>query len=880
MNDRISSAVENGATVVTATSRLARSLQHEYNTIQQVRGARAWQAPRILPWAGWMAELWEEFLYATEKPPVRLGAWQESVLWERVIGESPGSGELLQVNATAAVVREAWALAAEWRLDLRQAESLGNEDARAFVAWARRFREICDRERWLEQARVADCLRGTIAGFRLPFSVLLAGFDEFTPQQREFLSACSDAGCRVNILEPVGPHAGARAIRVSFADPEQEIAAAARWARNLLERGVSRAIGVVVTDLTSRRNLTERTFRGILEPAELLPGGQDSSRLINLSAGNALSTYPMIRSALAILRLSPHSNEWTRLSTFILAPFLAGVDTERSGRALLDARMRQNAGVQVSISRLRHMCLEVAPPCPLLDRALGAWLQVHNQTPERQTSGQWGNTFSAMLEAMGWPGERPLNSAEFQTMQAWAELLSQFAGTDGMGTAITIGEAVSLAERITEATMFQPETEQAPVQILGALEASGLSFDHLWIAGLDDEAWPRPPRPNPFLPIGLQRQIGLPRCSPERELEFASLVTSRLLASSPDVIVSHATQAEDRELGPSPLILSVPESAPDDLDLWNGPTMAQTIQRSRAVEDLTDEQGPPLGEAAWQRGGTRVFQYQSGCPFRAFAQLRLGAEELESPAPGLDARQRGILVHAVLEGIWKQLQTYAALCSGTDIPQAIRQAVQMAIARLEQERGVSLPERFAELERKRLEHLVIEWLELEKTREPFEVVQPEGERYAEVSGIRCKVKIDRIDRLSDGREVIIDYKTGPPRLRDWDTDRPDQPQLPLYSTIHETPLAGVLFGQVKAGSMRFIGLADQGVNIPGVGQVDLTARITEWRAVLERLGSDFRAGRAEVDPNDVARQCRFCPLGCLCRVAEAGAERDDEEADS
>jgi hypothetical protein len=53
-----------------------------------------------------------------------------------------------------------------------------------------------------------------------------------------------------------------------------------------------------------------------------------------------------------------------------------------------------------------------------------------------------------------------------------------------------------------------------------------------------------------------------------------------------------------------------------------------------------------------------VFQYQAACPFRAFVELRLGAEDLEVPVPGLDARQRGTLIHAALEVFWTEVRTH------------------------------------------------------------------------------------------------------------------------------------------------------------------------------------------------------------------------------
>jgi RecB family exonuclease len=163
--------------------------------------------------------------------------------------------------------------------------------------------------------------------------------------------------------------------------------------------------------------------------------------------------------------------------------------------------------------------------------------------------------------------------------------------------------------------------------------------------------------------------------------------------------------------------------------------------------------------------------------------------------------------------------------------------------------------------------VIREWLEIERQRAPFTVVEFESERYAEAGGVRCKVRVDRVDRLDDGREVIIDYKTGRPAKSAWDGDRPDEPQLPLYAVSHSAPVAAVLFGQVKVGEAAFKGYAAQDDLVPGATLRDLETEFAEWRTVLDKLGADFRAGDARVDPKD-ANACRRCSLLALCRFTE------------
>jgi hypothetical protein len=84
------------------------------------------------------------------------------------------------------------------------------------------------------------------------------------------------------------------------------------------------------------------------------------------------------------------------------------------------------------------------------------------------------------------------------------------------------------------------------------------------------------------------------------------------------------------------------------------------VHRLRAIERGADAKPPPLRETA-VRGGASVLRDQSACPFRGLALHRLGADGLEAPHAGLDARERGTLVHRTLAGIWAQLKTRDAL---------------------------------------------------------------------------------------------------------------------------------------------------------------------------------------------------------------------------
>jgi hypothetical protein len=243
MDDRISTALSAGIPVITAGRRLARVLRHRFNEFQHAQGAAVWESPQVLPWSAWVDTLWAEFQFTATNPPARLDNWQEWALWDAIVRNSPQARDLLQAGSVAAAVQSSWTVAIEWRMDLARIESDGNEDARAFTLWAREFAETCDSRGWIDAARAPDRLRESIATVRLPARVLLAGFDELTPQQADFIEACRRVGCEVERATLQPATRSAASVRVPFPDGDQELVSAARWARKLLEANPRAAIG-------------------------------------------------------------------------------------------------------------------------------------------------------------------------------------------------------------------------------------------------------------------------------------------------------------------------------------------------------------------------------------------------------------------------------------------------------------------------------------------------------------------------------------------------------------------------------------------------------------------------------------------------------------
>jgi len=844
MHDEVFRALTDGATVITASRRLSRVLTREFHDIQTAHGRGVWDRPDILPFESFLDRTWNEWLWraANGDAPLLLNALQEHALWQTVIRKSPAGTSLLQIPETARQAAQTWQILAAYRLPV-DGSFEASEDSAAFAAWWREFRGRCRAAGWLERARLPDFLRDKIALGELPApkEVHVAGFDDMTPQQTEFLDALGEWR-KIQF-----PDSATTVQHRKLRDSLDEIRGAAAWARRLLESNSKAQIGVIVVpDLTRSRNAVERIFRQTLD------------RAAHLSVGPPLKDHPLVRAALLMLEFAQGVLPLSRVGMLLRSPFLGGAEAEGTERALLDAKLRRKSLWNVSISMLR----DASASCPRLQRVLRRVEKGLQSLPLEQASSAWSRDIPSLLDAFGWPGDRALSSTEFQTIEAWRELLSGLASLDFTTSPMNLVQVIDWLGQTTADTPFQPDDEGAPVQMMGMLEAAGLRFDHLWILGLHDEALPAAANPNPFIPNFLQRQHNLPHSSAARELDFAGTLMHRLLRSAPDIVLSYPEREGDRSLAPSPLILAATwlDTGRSAADPWIASMRAQSV-----FENLTDESGPEL-LGSNSPGGSSLFKDMAACPFRAFAKHRLQAKPMEDPGFGLTYRDRGSTVHKALEVIWRELGSHAHLLALS--PPALEALIALGADQAAEKLGPGIGR---DLEKRRLLRLLTEWMELEKSRPEFTVAGIEAERVATISGVQVKIRADRVDELPGGRQLILDYKTGRLKSEGWEGERPDEPQLPLYCVTNESPVAGAAFALIRTGELELRGLG-AGASLPGMkdyikSPLPFESQLNEWRRVLEQLAANFRTGHAEVDPKSGAA-CDNCGLRALCRIRE------------
>jgi probable DNA repair protein len=484
-----------------------------------------------------------------------------------------------------------------------------------------------------------------------------------------------------------------------------------------------------------------------------------------------------------------------------------------------------------------------------------------------------------LLEGLEFGISQALSSAEFQAFRQWQKSI-ETAGTLGFdGRRMDWKEFLSVLARTLEGTLFAAESRDAPILIAGPAESAGLSADAIWFLGATEDAWPARGTTHPLLPPEVQREVRMPHATPQLDWDLAQAMSVRLLSSATDVQFSYSRQIEGTEMRPSRLIArlaGMPRLLPAELVVPDrqGPL---TI----SVEDSAMIPHPP-GKVP---GGARVLTFQSQCAFKAFATVRLGAEGWEPAEAGLTPAQRGQLLHAALHAVWAGpphgMRTHADLLAQADLGSFVAGHVGRVF---DIEFPTSLldrmPARYLDLEKRRLKRLVIAWLEYEASRVPFEVLKTEADRTINLGGLTLDARLDRLDRLSDGSVLVVDYKSGDVSPKLWGLPRPDDVQLPLYAgfALEEgQDLGGLVFAKLRPGDFEFAGHvgAPADTLLAGLKSNSALAKnrleaeqLMAWKEHIEQLARDFLGGRAEVDPRDAPETCKRCGLQTLCRIQE------------
>ena len=866
--------------VIVPTRGLQHSLSKQYAEAQIAVGKSAWHTPQIIVWDDYIERLWQANKHALPSAYVRLNNTQALLVWQQIITQAKKDNSdflLLNEQQTANVAQRSWQLAHKWRIPLNDLASRDDLDSAAFASWCTAYTKRLETNHWLDSAQLEKLIVDQTATLKaLPAAIMFAYFDLTTASQQKHIQVCEQRNISISHCSSIASNQvkQQQVQYISYAHEQQELRTVLQRAKELIEAEPESRIGIIIPNLSENRSRIEQLARSIFYPNLSPLDCQQTDLVYRFSLGQTLSKIPYIHSMLIALKLLKKSFSYQSLQAFLLSEWWSLKEQQNTAAAdliRLERAIKKRRSSWLTWQDLQTISLEKLPEATYLSdffQELDTFQQTLFSTEQNlHSTREWSAIFSDWLVLMGW-SENELDSWHFQAHESWLETIQLFVSHDLVQGEIGLSRALRTLNGLCKDKVYMRQAKDEPILISGVLEGVGQAVDYLFVTGMH-EAYPSPMAKDPFISQFALAEQGFPFAKNDTEFAYEHNKLASLFAGGQQIEVSYARQNNAGEYGVTALLRAEQFSEAN--------CFSSEFVSAKLVE-YSDTIGLACLHSANIQGGSRVFENQSHCPFKAYIEHRILRQTEDEPEFGLDARDAGTIVHDILENIWRELQSFSALnrMEETHLLLLIERHVEHYIdapnSKFQYDRKHLL-----NLEKPRLKELLMEWFTLEKDQRiaPYTVMAVEKRIQSEFGGIPITLVIDRIDRTDQGDCLIIDYKTGQAEISDWNGVRPKSPQMPLYALALEQQanysIKGIGFGKLKTNDCALKGFTELD-NIGASFKTNLSRdktpwaeQLQEWHANLSDLAQEFLDGHALVNPSK-ANPCQYCDLSSVCRV--------------
>ncbi len=892
--------------ILVPNNRLRDAVLH---SIAEQQPSNVFLTPTVLGIDVWVRDLWDltgslgKEPYCSKQP---ISGAEELFIWTEIIEDSLDTYPLLNPEETATQVSHAYQLMKQWRLHERNVDELQAytviPDIAAFLAWSEEFEIRCAERQVISLVDCIDQLTHDLqANSEFPFSetIVLLNFYQPPPLYAELFDALrnrvtvTDTRTQSNRQVPEITHH-------VFADQRSEFQHVANWAKALTETQHEDHIGILGELNDEQKRDLLHIISCTLNPRQIL-SFNSTQRMHNGSADTqGLLDEPCVHDAFLLFQLVIEEQDAESFCRLLRSPFVLPASDEQTARYLLEEELRQRVTRRCRLQDLSYYIGREDKPyfCPTFSAAMLQCRELFRRAPQRLTPDRWVNLLLEILNLFGWPGDA-VSQPQKQAIKQFHDCLEKLSALTPLLAEVDYSKLVSRLKNLCHHSSHQqPFDGNCPISVYSLTEASGLHFDHVWILNFNDQVWPNPISPSPFLPYALQKDAGMPGSHTDVQFSDARDTFDVITGSvSSTLHTSHHCSDGDQEFRASSFSKSHTVAdghtltVPDSLISYN-----KSLDHQVTLNIVSDDPAVPLETTAESLGGHGILSDQSNCPFYAFILHRLHASPLEPFANGLSRAARGTAIHEALEFLFGKVADQKALAKLSEVERSnlCEQSAEHAANSLTKFHRALMTPRFAQMEANRVQQLLQRFIDLELTREPFEILGAEQRLTWIYRDMTFNLKVDRIDRLHEGGLAVIDYKTGKSAATpsSWLQDRPQDLQLPFYLTVmnqqSDETIKAVAIAHVNPERTDYSGVMSANEYHPSLisvetkqpGEMDWQQLSKHFEQKVYEIADEFHQGIATIMPSDYAEQCGNYQIRGLCRIPDGYARTmtDSEDA--
>gem|GEM_PF-3077728 len=856
-------------------------------------------------------------------------SFESQLIWNRTIASSENIPSLVNKNDFIRQIQSAYDICSGYLIDDATLLADATPETELFLQIKKHYLNELEKHSLIDIYQFLSMLVSSGNGLVID-QVILYGFSELTPLYRKVLETV----CVKELIFVDIQNENSDTSLYTCDTEEEEITHAATWAKQKIQLLDSQQahggaennsgeipIAIVVPDLASKKHKIERSLFKHLEPelyiskkASLIPN------LFDISAGDALDSAHIIKSACLLPQLAQNKLSTTNLKYLFASPYWGeGVSAWRHNIIAKMARLPEGYVnlyqilPEQSSTDPRELDLKGQPQTHSARHEQTSLSQLEKENGEHEILTRirrektalaknrmpsvWVEYFKSLLKTAKFPGPSPLSSYEYQIVKRFFSALDEIESLDAIFTApIRFEKFEEILKLKLTAEVFHPEVKQPKVHVLGLMEAAGLRFQHCLVMGLTESTLPQPAKPHPFIPVSLQRERQTPRSSPERELDYANRFFDALVSGSKNITLGYAKEIDSQVASPSPLLspyqkANTQPSLSQNLEIRKKSTFSKLLQAAISFDKydyIKLGNAPVIPKQSRIRGGAYLLDLHWVNPLFAFFKYRLGVDKSETLDIGLNARVRGTLIHALLHGLYSKFSNRQAIQTFVDSDDHLMKIQQEAKSLMLSSGGdiKYLSELNFAYELEHIAKVALHSLNFDANRnEDFKIETLEKEYEVYINNRVFSTRIDRIDNI-DSNLIVIDFKTGKSALTGLLKNPITDHQLPFYASAINYGVSAVAYMETQPNKAILHGIRDPDVSMSEFTAIDKSksselpktwsAATDVWRSCITDRVSEIVAGQVHYQARVRSKQSFYNHYLAAVRPEEIEPNHDDD----